>query len=161
VRVRPVSNNNTLTNMRAIMEPIENLPYCSEPRSLRAYRHGTGEEWHRCDSILRMETMIRGIYENIRRALPDSTRRDVLHSGIRPGRRTDQYSTYIRIDACEFHGLEAGKSPNMGSHLGDILHACIGKVIRFHERLRRLDCFSCSSQTDQRFQNHASSLVIT
>ncbi len=37
---------------------------------------------------------------------------------------------YTRINAaCEFHGLEAGESPNMRSHLGEILHACLGKAI--------------------------------
>jgi hypothetical protein len=34
VRVRPVSNNNTLSKKRAIMEPIENIRYRSRPAVL-------------------------------------------------------------------------------------------------------------------------------
>ena len=38
---------------------------------------------------------------------------------------------YTQIDAaCDFYGLAAGESLNMGSRLGEILHACLGKVIR-------------------------------
>ena len=39
--------------------------------------------------------------------------------------------TYARIDAAwKIHGLEADESPNMGSRLGKIPHACLGEVIR-------------------------------
>ncbi len=34
VRVRPVTNNNTLSKKRAIMEPIENIHYRSRPAGL-------------------------------------------------------------------------------------------------------------------------------
>jgi len=37
---------------------------------------------------------------------------------------------YARIDATyKYYGLEAGEKPNMGSCPGEILHACLGKVI--------------------------------
>jgi len=51
-----------------------------------------------------------------------------LQASIKAGIWTN--IAYTHIDAaCEFHGLKAGETPNMGSCLGKILHAHLGKVI--------------------------------
>ena len=56
------------------------------------------------------------------------TRCSALWAFFKFGVRTS--IAYTQIDAaCQLHGLKAGECPNMGSCLGEIFHARVGKVI--------------------------------
>lgn len=111
------------------MEPIENIRRRPGHGGLCMFigpvleTSGVGPIRHE-----RTETRDKG---HIRKCSPCSarlvqTRRFALRAFVKVSVQTS--IAYTQVDAtCKFHELEAGERPDMGSCLGEILHACLGK----------------------------------